>query len=363
MPWTLLLPLGLGAALPALPSQARPWPELQPAPRRQLATRSQPTATSSNTDRLPLPAPPSDPLEPMDRPTAAASAFGRPEATAEPGPWALRQLRLAPPAAVAPGGWDPLLGRRSHLAKDWLGLRPVAAGTAILILAGHADAQGGISPGTSGEAVDRYGARPMTPGISDELHWNLVIAQAVTQLGQQRGLPISLYLPPERSIRNGDHPATNWSVGRRHVAAGGYALELHLDAYGRAGVGSGLIPPLDRAPSQLDEALARSFGAFPLRFRDGLGGPKRGLALLEVGQLEGSLEASLRDPQRRDATVAAISARIVEALEAGLQATPSARDSLASGQASQEANTTFSGNRLALEANPSSPGRLPTNSP
>ncbi|MFQ6538896.1 MULTISPECIES: hypothetical protein [Aphanothece] len=219
---------------------------------------------------------------------------------------------------------DPLTGPRSRLSrnKDWVGLRPLAAGTEILVMAGHADSQGIAGAGTAGEAVDRLGARPMQPGIRDELYWNLVTARAVVALGRQRGLAIRLYEPPVRTIADGDDPRTNWSVGKAHAAAGGYALEIHYDAYGPDGVGSGLIPPLHRQPSRLDESLALAFGSYPLHYREGLGAPRRGIAILEIGKLEGALERTLRDPSRRDAAVEAIARRVVEALEQGLDRGP-----------------------------------------
>ncbi|MCS5692394.1 dehydrogenase [Cyanobium sp. FGCU-6] len=220
-------------------------------------------------------------------------------------------------APMAPGTVDPLLGVRSPLPKDWIGLRQLAPSTPILVMAGHADSQGISGSGTSGAAV-AAGAAPMYPGITDEHYWNLVIAHAVATLGQQRGLNIRFHKPPVRTIVDGDAPGTNWSVGRDHAADGGYALEIHFDAWGPSGVGSGLIPPLHTAFSTIDEQLAREFGAYPMTFRDRLGGPKRGIALLEVGKLEGRLEASLRDPRTRPRTVNAIASRIVDAIERGL---------------------------------------------
>jgi hypothetical protein len=162
----------------------------------------------------------------------------------------------------------------------------------------------------------------MQPGIRDELYWNLLTAQAVVELGQQRGLRIRFYAPPERSIADGNDPRTNWSVGKAHAAAGGYALEIHYDAYGPDGVGSGLIPPLHRHTTRLDESLAQAFGSYPLLYREGLGAPRRGIAILEIGKLEGNLEAALRDPSRSEATINAIALRVVEALERGLGAAP-----------------------------------------
>jgi hypothetical protein len=231
---------------------------------------------------------------------------------------------IAPAAAQAPApsSWDPLTGPRSRLARDWVGSRFLPADTEILVMAGHADSQGIAGAGTRGEAVARFGARPMQPGITDELHWNLLTVEAIARLGRERGLRIRTYDPGVRSIASGDDPRTTWSVGRNHVAAGGYALEIHYDAYGHDGVGSGLIAPLQQAPSRIDESLAREFGNYPLLFREGLGAPRRGVAILEIGKLEGTLERSLRDPGSRDLALSAIAERVVQALARGLEPPP-----------------------------------------
>lgn len=141
------------------------------------------------------------------------------------------------------------------MRKDWIGLRSVSPDTPILVMAGHADSQGIAGSGTSGEAVGVLGAAPMMQGITDEHYWNLVLARVAT-LGRARGLRIDFYLEaPVRTIHDADHPGTNWSVGRRHALADGYAFEIHFDAYGPSGVGSGLIPtPLHRPFSRIDES-------------------------------------------------------------------------------------------------------------
>jgi|UniRef100_UPI00404B810A hypothetical protein len=213
---------------------------------------------------------------------------------------------------------DPLTGPRARYSKDWIGMRPVEPNTEILVVAGHSDSQGIGGAGTRGAAASLYGAKPMQIGITDELFWNLLTAQEVVRLGQERGLKIRFYDPPQRSIASGNDPRTTWSVGKAHVAQGGYALEIHYDAYGRDGVGSGLIPPINKPLNQIDESLAKAFGAYPQFFRDGLGAPKRGIAILEIGKLEGSLENALRNPQTRIASLQAIATRIVDALAAGL---------------------------------------------
>jgi len=238
----------------------------------------------------------------------------------QPGAAALLPEGMAPGPSWSGGGETPdlLTGPRSRLGRDWVGLRAVPADTPILVMAGHADSQNISGAGTPGEAVGRRGAASMYPGISDELYWNMVIATAVVQLGQQRGLNIRYHRPPFRTIVDENQSGTNWSVGRDHAAAGGYAMEIHFDAYGPDGVGSGLIPPLHRPFSRIDESLARAFGGYPWRFRNVLGGPRRGIALLEIGKLEGSLEASLRNPSSRDQAVQAIAERVVRALEEGL---------------------------------------------
>jgi hypothetical protein len=221
-------------------------------------------------------------------------------------------------SARAPGAIDPLTGVRSPMRKDWIGLRSVAPNTPILVMAGHADSQGIAGSGTSGEAVGLLGAAPMMRGITDEHYWNLVLAHAVATLGRERGLRIDFHKPPVRTIVDPDHPGTNWSVGREHAQADGYAFEIHFDAYGPSGVGSGLIPPLHRPFSRIDESLAQEFGAYPMNFRDRLGAPKRGVAILELGKLEGRLEASLRDPATRQRTIRQLADRVVTALEIGL---------------------------------------------
>ena len=217
---------------------------------------------------------------------------------------------------------DPLTGVRAGLPASWTGKKTPPKAIEILVLAGHADSQGIEGAGTSGAAVDRGGARPMDPRMRDELFWNRRIRDAVVKTGQARGLNIRSYEPDQLTIHNEDDPRTNWSVGRRHHDAGGYSLEIHFDAYGHQGVGSGLIPNLRSPASRIDESLALNFGRYPLNFRGGLGAPRRGISLLEIGKLEGQLERRLRDPESRNIVVAALALRIVTAMELGIGNAP-----------------------------------------
>ena len=49
-----------------------------------------------------------------------------------------------------------------------------------------------------------------------------------------------------------------------------------------------------------------------------LGGPRRGVAMLEIGQLEGALERGLRNPSTRQQTLQTIARRVVRALQQGM---------------------------------------------
>ena len=220
--------------------------------------------------------------------------------------------------APSPPATDPLLGPRVQLKANWRGLRPVKRQVPILVMAGHADSQNMQGSGTSGAAVDLHGARPMDPRMRDELFWNFAVRDAIVKEGLSRGLNITTYTPPKLTIRNGNHPNTNWSVGKKHTGRGGYAFEIHFDAYGRDGYGSGLIPAVRRHPSTIDERLAASFGRYPINFRGGLGAPRRGISILEIGKLEGNLELRLRSKQTRQATLEAIARRVTDALVSGL---------------------------------------------
>ncbi|MCY4235278.1 MAG: dehydrogenase [Cyanobacteria bacterium MAG CAR2_bin_4] len=211
-------------------------------------------------------------------------------------------------------------GERSRLTvkKNWLGKRRLNPTVPILVLAGHADSQRMGGAGTSGYAVAVKGAPPMQPGMTDEAFWNLKTAHRIAKLGRQRGLNIRFYDPGVRTIRNADDPRTNWSTGRRHVQAGGYALEIHYDAYGRDGIGSGVIPRVYGGQTVVDEHLAKEFGSFPYDFRGVLGAPRRGITMLEVGKLEGDLENKLRNPGTRDGALNTLADRVVHTIAQAL---------------------------------------------
>ena len=203
--------------------------------------------------------------------------------------------------------------------KNWVGERMPRQDSSILVLAGHADSQRMYGSGTPGWAVGVGGAAPMQAGITDELYWNLRTARAVVAEGKKQGLNISFYDPGVRTIRNERDPRTNWSVGQDHASKGGYVVEIHYDAYSPHGIGAGIIPAVAYGFSVMDEALAKEFGAYPYDYRGMLGGPRRGVSMLEIGMLEGALERGLRDPKRRKLTLDNIAKRVVSALREGME--------------------------------------------
>ena len=211
-----------------------------------------------------------------------------------------------------------ITGKTSNLPADWVGSKDVDKNIPILILAGHADSQGLAGAGTPGEAVDKFGLNPMHPGISDELFWNLKLQESIVKLGRKKGLNISSYDPGIRNIDDANDPRTNWSVGKRFSKRGGYAIEIHFDAYGKYGIGSGLIPPFSEQPNKIDESIARTFGRFPVLFRGGLGAPRRQIRVLEIGKLEGLLEKNLRNVKTRKKTIKLLATEIVNAFLNGI---------------------------------------------
>ena len=223
-------------------------------------------------------------------------------------------LKNCPPAANP----DPLLGRRTKESGRWVGQGAVPSTIPIVVMAGHADSQNLGSAGTPGYAVDVRKQPPMDGAMRDELYWNLQVQSAVVRLGQKRGLNITSYIPPLLTIRDDNDPRTNWSQARVRSSKGHYILEIHFDAYSPYGFGSGLIPAINRPLNQLDESIAQSFGRFPRLFRGGLGGPRRGIGILEIGMLEPPLEQKLRDPATRAQTVECLGLRVVNALVKGV---------------------------------------------
>lgn len=222
----------------------------------------------------------------------------------------------------APANPDPLLGPRTRTPGQWVGNAPVKKDVTIVVMAGHADSQGMNSAGTPGFAVGVNKQAPMDERMRDELYWNLKVQREVVQIGKARGLNIHSYNPPALTIRKDNHPKTNWSQAKVRSERGEYILEIHFDAYRPYGFGSGLIPALNRPLNTIDESLGEAFGRFPKLFRGGLGGPRRGIGILEIGMLEPPLEQKLRNPKTQAQTIHCLALRVVDALESGINRPP-----------------------------------------
>ncbi len=213
---------------------------------------------------------------------------------------------------------DTILGDKVELYSEWKGENKVTFLIPILVMAGHADSQGIEGSGTAGSLVDLHKASPMDSSMSDELYWNIRVRDAVVEMGKKKGLNIRSYEPSMRTIIDGNHPDTNWSVGARHAKNGGYTIEVHFDSYGDHGYGSGLIPAISFKLNTIDESLAKSFGRYPLFFRGGLGAPRRGIRILEIAKLEGELESRLRNESSRNKTLDSIASKVINAILIGL---------------------------------------------
>ena len=179
--------------------------------------------------------------------------------------------------------FELIIGEASNLPATWVGIKDVDKNIPILILAGHAELQ-----------------------------------ESIVKIGKKKGLNIRYYDPEIRNIDDANDPKTNWSVGKRFAKSGGYAIEIHFDAYGMYGVGSGLIPPFSETPNKIDESIARKFGRFPVLFRGGLGAPRRQIRVLEIGKLEGLLEQNLRNLKTRQKTIKLLATEIVQAFLNGI---------------------------------------------
>ena len=216
---------------------------------------------------------------------------------------------------------NPITGEKTPTTgtADWAGERRLPRNTPLVIMAGHADAQRMQGSGAPGQAVRLGGEKPMEPKITDELFWNRRIAQATVTEGQKRGLNITYRKPPSDHILNENDPQTDWSTGERLANQGAYTMEIHCDADGPEGSGSGVIPQRKRQPTRIEGALGERFGRYPMDWRGGLGAPTRGTALLEVGKLEGELEAKLRNPLTSRDTIQRIAQNIVDGIEEGLE--------------------------------------------
>ena len=148
--------------------------------------------------------------------------------------------------------------------KDWKATT-TAKPTKVLLMAGHAD---------------------FPSGAPNEKDLNIELVKWAQRNAQAYGISdyIEVYLPPSSNLAESD-PRSQFSKTAQAANAGKQVIEIHNDA---ASGHSGVIPPTGgKRIWQLDDALASSYGSFSVNHRDGLGVPKRGGTILEVGRMDG----------------------------------------------------------------------------
>ena len=166
-------------------------------------------------------------------------------------------------SAVNPAEWT------KTNSPDAISATNISPASQIVVFAGHNDVLSGET-GTGGP----QGSRIISPGESNEQYFNRMIAQAIAGMG------LATYIPSTKT-RTGTDPNSNWSRAKEYARQGYIPIEIHYDEpAGR----SGLIRAVNRPISSKENALIRDFGVFPMGYRD-LGGPRRGLSLLEVAPL------------------------------------------------------------------------------
>ena len=146
--------------------------------------------------------------------------------------------------------------------KDWKATT-TAKPSKVLLMAGHAD---------------------FPSGAPNERELNIELVKWAQRNAQAYGISdyIEVYLPSSSNIPEND-PRSQFSKTSQAAGAGKQIIEIHND---ETNGHSGVIPPTaGKRIWQLDDALSSSYGSFSVNHRDGLGVPKRGGTILEVGRM------------------------------------------------------------------------------
>jgi hypothetical protein len=149
--------------------------------------------------------------------------------------------------------------------KDW-NPTTTAKPSKILLMAGHADF--------------------LSSGAPNEPQLNIELVKWAQRNASAYGISdfIEVYLPPSGNLSESDS-RSQFSKTTQAITAGKQVIEIHNDS---SSGHSGVIPPTGgKKIWQLDGALASAYGSFSVNHRDGLGVPKRGGTILEVGRMDG----------------------------------------------------------------------------
>ena len=149
--------------------------------------------------------------------------------------------------------------------KDW-NPTTTAKPSKVLLMAGHADF--------------------LSSGAPNEPQLNIELVKWAQRNASAYGISdfIEVYLPPSGNLSESDS-RSQFSKTTQAITAGKQVIEIHNDS---SSGHSGVIPPTGgKKIWQLDGALASAYGSFSVNHRDGLGVPKRGGTILEVGRMDG----------------------------------------------------------------------------
>ncbi|MEH1966760.1 peptidoglycan DD-metalloendopeptidase family protein [Nostoc sp.] len=179
--------------------------------------------------------------------------------------------------------------KKSNIANAKIGNWPtakVAATKNIIVFPGHlADTPGGGGTSGSGDtnSVLYKGEQRVREFVATDISATLFISEL-----QKAGYNV---IPaPPTPVGRGSAARTAYYVAVQQLkeANSAYALELHFDAppNGRPGViPGGKYDQSGASLSVMDVALAKEFGNFSFNHRQSLGGPSRGITLLELDAL------------------------------------------------------------------------------
>lgn len=165
--------------------------------------------------------------------------------------------------------------------KDWKATT-TAKPSKVLITPGHADL--------------------VSSGAKNEAKLNIELVKWAQRNAAAYGIQdfVEFYFPPSSNLSTSDSNSL-FSRTSTAVAQGKQVIEIHNDE--TAGK-SGVIPPTGgKRIWPLDDTLSGAYGSFSVNHRDGLGVPKRGGTILEVGRMDNAVQRVLSSgsPAQKDA--------------------------------------------------------------
>ncbi|MFS0515151.1 peptidoglycan DD-metalloendopeptidase family protein [Nostoc sp. UIC 10607] len=179
--------------------------------------------------------------------------------------------------------------KKGNISKTKIGNWPtakVAATKSIIVFPGHlADTSSGGGTSGSGDtnSVLYKGEQRVREFVANDISTTLFISEL-------KKAGYNVISAPPTPVGRGDAARTAYYVAVQQLkeANSAYTLELHFDAppNGRPGViPGGKYDQSGASLNVMDVALAKEFGNFSFNHRQSLGGPSRGITLLELDAL------------------------------------------------------------------------------